>query len=95
MRASLAQEEICSSVLPPPSVSRLAVPACWSKLVFKSYEEGWQAFESDSVHVVHFDEEPEQRIYAGGLMRTITVDGVVYITVTPLQGLTELQQAFM
>jgi phage terminase large subunit-like protein len=67
----------------------------WSKLVFKSYEEGWQAFESDSVHVVHFDEEPEPKIYAGGLMRTITVNGVVYITVTPLMGLTELQQGFM
>jgi phage terminase large subunit-like protein len=67
----------------------------WSRLVFKSYEEGWEAFESDVVDFVHFDEEPDPKIYAGGLMRTITRNGVVYITVTPLQGLTELQQGFM
>lgn len=67
----------------------------WSKLVFKSYEEGWQAFESDVVHVVHLDEEPDMKIYGGSLMRTITVNGIVYITVTPLMGLSELQLAFM
>ena len=67
----------------------------WSRLVFKSYEEGWEAFESDVVHVVHFDEEPDVKIYSGGLMRTISVNGIVYITVTPLLGLTTLQQGFM
>lgn len=66
----------------------------WSKLVFKSYEEGWQAFESDVVHVVHLDEEPDMKIYAGALMRTITVNGILYTTVTPLMGLSELQLAF-
>lgn len=67
----------------------------WSRLVFKSYEEGWEAFESDVVHVLHFDEEPDMKIYAGGLMRTISVSGIVYITVTPLLGMTALQQGFM
>ena len=51
--------------------------------------------ESDVVDVIHFDEEPDQKIYAGGLMRTITRAGIVYITVTPLHGLTELQLGFL
>src|SRR5262245_38597904 len=70
----------------------------WSRLIFKSYEEGWEAFESDVVHVIHLDEEPEthnEKIYAGALMRTITTDGSIYITVTPLHGLSAIQKAFM
>ena len=67
----------------------------WSRLIFKSYEEGWESFESDVVDVIHFDEEPDAKIYAGGLMRTITRGGITMITVTPLHGLTSLQQSFL
>jgi phage terminase large subunit-like protein len=67
----------------------------FSRLIFKSYEEGWEAFESDVVHVVHLDEEPDMKIYAGSVMRTITTNGLVYITVTPLKGLSGIQRAFI
>lgn len=68
----------------------------WSKLVFKSFEEGWRAFESDVVDVIWIDEEPDEKIYAGCLMRTITKPlGLIYTTVTPLMGMTPFQLGFM
>ena len=61
-----------------------------SVLIFKSYEEGLLAFESDAIHLVHLDEEPDLNIYISALMRTMTTDGTVYLTETPLKGMTEL-----
>jgi phage terminase large subunit-like protein len=44
---------------------------------------------------VWFDEEPPQDIYTEGLMRTMTTQGVVIATFTPLSGLTDVALSFM
>lgn len=65
-----------------------------SRIVLKSYEEGWQAFDSDEIDVVWLDEEPEQRVYTACIMRTFTTHGIILLTATPLLGMTELISGF-
>ena len=66
-----------------------------SSLVLKSYQEGRESFQADAVHFVLLDEEPSQSIYAEALMRTMTTDGQVALTMTPLQGLSEVVLSFL
>lgn len=61
-----------------------------SELKFKSYKEGVLSFESDKVDVVHLDEEPPLEIWASCLARTMTQNGIAYLTETPLLGMTPL-----
>ena len=61
-----------------------------SELKFKSYKEGVLSFESDKIDVVHLDEEPPLEIWASCLARTMTQNGIVYLTETPLLGMTPL-----
>lgn len=66
-----------------------------SNLHFKSYDQGRQAFQGTSQHVVWLDEECPIDIYTECLLRTMTTDGIVYLTATPLLGLTELMLSFL
>lgn len=66
-----------------------------SVLQFKSQDQGRDAFEGTSQHVVWPDEEVDESVYAECLTRTATVRGIVYITATPLEGLTELILQFL
>jgi phage terminase large subunit-like protein len=65
-----------------------------SQIVMKSYEEGWQAFDSDEIDIVWLDEEPDQRIFTACVMRTMTTKGLIFVTATPLLGLTDLMNGF-
>jgi phage terminase large subunit-like protein len=67
----------------------------WSSLQFKSFDQGRDAFQGTARHVIHLDEECPMDVYEESLLRTMTVDGIVYVTATPLQGLTDLMLAFM
>ncbi len=66
-----------------------------SSLQFKSFDQGRDAFQGTAIHVAHADEECPMDIYEEMLLRTMTVDGIIYVTATPLQGLTDLMLAFM
>ena len=66
-----------------------------SVLEFKSYEMGRRAFEGTSQHVVWFDEECPMDIYTEGLTRTLTTDGIVILTFTPLAGLSSTVLQFL
>ena len=66
-----------------------------SVLEFKSYEMGRRAFEGTSQHLVWDDEECPADIYTEGLTRTLTTDGIVILTFTPLQGLSETVLKFL
>ena len=57
-----------------------------SILMFKSYEQGREKFQSDTIHVGWCDEEPEYSIYSEILTRTNATGGMVYMTFTPLKG---------
>lgn len=67
-----------------------------SHLTFKSYVQGVEAFMGTSVHVCHLDEEPDQAsIYSECLTRTMTTDGIVICTFTPLMGLSQVVLSFL
>lgn len=66
-----------------------------SMLQFKSYDQGREAFQGTSVHVIHLDEECPMEIYTECLLRTMTVDGIIYLTATPLLGLTDIMLSFL
>jgi phage terminase large subunit-like protein len=66
-----------------------------SNIQFKSYDQGREVFQGTSQHVIHLDEECPMDIYTECLLRTLTVNGIIYVTATPLLGLTDLMLAFM
>lgn len=66
-----------------------------SVLQFKSYDQGRDTFQGTSQHLIHLDEECPFEIYTECLLRTMTVNGIVYLTATPLLGLTDLMLAFL
>lgn len=61
-----------------------------SIIQFKSYEQGWQKWTGSKCHWVWFDEEPDEDIYKEGLTRTNDERGPVFMSLTPLMGMTEV-----
>lgn len=66
-----------------------------SVLSFKFYEKGRQKWQGETLDGVWFDEEPPQDIYSEGLTRTNATNGLVYLTCTPLLGMTEVIGQFL
>jgi phage terminase large subunit-like protein len=67
----------------------------WSTVRFKYYEQGRRKWQGPPVHVVWFDEEPDEDIYSEGYARTIATNGIVYTTFTPLLGMSEVVRRFL
>ena len=66
-----------------------------STLGFKSYDQGRAKWQAETLDVVWFDEEPPLGIYSEGLTRTSATGGMVYLTFTPLLGLSEVVHMFI
>lgn len=66
-----------------------------SSLTFKSYDQGRESFQGTAQHVIWLDEEPPVAIYSECLLRTMTTDGIVLCTFTPLLGLSEVVLSFL
>ena len=66
-----------------------------SKVALKTYEQGRKSFEGTSKHFIWCDEEPPEACYTEMLMRTMTTKGKVYVTFTPLQGMSEVVMGFL
>jgi phage terminase large subunit-like protein len=66
-----------------------------STLRFKYYEQGRQKWQGPPVHVLWLDEESPADIYDEGLARTIATGGLVYLTFTPLLGMSEVVRRFL
>jgi phage terminase large subunit-like protein len=66
----------------------------WSTLGMKSYEQGRGSFEGTSQHVIWADEELEMDVYGEMLIRTMTTQGIIFLTFTPLLGLSETVMQF-
>lgn len=60
-----------------------------SIISLKSYDQGRVAFEGEERHVIWLDEEPKLDIYTECLMRTMTTNGIVICTFTPMQGMSD------
>lgn len=67
----------------------------WSTLGFKSYQQGRGSFEGTAQHVIWLDEEPPIDIYGECLIRTATTGGIIMLTFTPLEGLSETVMQFL
>ena len=61
-----------------------------NRLMFKSYEEGRTAFEGEAAHFIWLDEEPTKAIYDECMMRLLTTQGLIMVTLTPVEGMTEV-----
>jgi phage terminase large subunit-like protein len=66
-----------------------------STLGFKSYTEGRESFQGTELDVIWLDEEPPMDIYGECLIRTMTTNGLILLTFTPLRGLSEVVLTYM
>jgi len=66
-----------------------------SDLTFKSYDQKRKAFEGTEQDVILLDEEPPQGIYAECVIRTMTTNGIIMLTFTPLEGLSAVVLSYM
>src|SRR2546430_2031709 len=66
-----------------------------SIIAFKSYEKGREKWQGETLHRVWFDEEPPHDIYTEGLTRTNATGGMVWLTLTPLLGMSEVVRSFL
>lgn len=67
----------------------------WSKLGLKSYQQGRGAFEGVAQHVIWDDEEPPLDVWSEQLIRLATTKGIMMLTFTPLEGISEVVQQFL
>jgi phage terminase large subunit-like protein len=66
-----------------------------STLGFKSYDQGREKWQGETLDGVWFDEEPPQDIYMEGLTRTNATGGMVFLTFTPLLGMSDVVSMFL
>lgn len=67
----------------------------WSELGLKSYQQGRGSFEGTARHIIWFDEEPPMDVYGEALIRTATTKGLIMLTFTPLEGMSDVVQEFL
>jgi phage terminase large subunit-like protein len=66
-----------------------------SVIQFNSYDQGRSKWQADTVDLVWFDEEPPMGIYSEGLTRTQATGGQVFVTFTPLLGMSDVVKRFL
>ena len=66
-----------------------------STLNLKSYDQRREAFQGSEQDVILLDEEPPLDIYTECLLRTMTNNGMLMLTFTPLMGISEVVLAFL
>ena len=66
-----------------------------SLIGFKSYDQGREKFQGETLNIVWLDEEPDEDIYTEALTRTNATGGMVYMTFTPLKGMTGTVKRFL
>jgi len=70
-----------------------------SKITFKTYEEGREAFQAGKIDLALMDEEPPFNIYQECKMRTMATDeharGMIVVCSTPLKGYSDFFNYFM
>jgi phage terminase large subunit-like protein len=66
-----------------------------SRLGFKRYDQGREAWQGPAKHAIWCDEEPPAAIYSEALARLIATRGLIYTTFTPLKGMSEVVERLM
>ena len=67
----------------------------FSTIGYKSYDQGREPWQAETLDVLWLDEEPPMDVYMEGLTRTNATDGMVYLTFTPLLGVSEVVRMFL
>jgi len=67
----------------------------WSSLSFKSYERGREKWQGAALELIFMDEEPPIDIYFEALTRTNETGGIIFITCTPLLGMSDVMRRFL
>jgi len=66
-----------------------------SELILKSYDQGRESFQGTNRDLVWLDEEADREIYVECLLRTMTTNGILLLTFTPLMGVTDIVRDFL
>lgn len=66
-----------------------------SRLGFKSYDQGREAFQGTEKHIVWLDEEANESVRSECVMRLMTTNGLLMETFTPLRGLTPIVLTYL
>lgn len=66
-----------------------------SQITFKAYSDGREAFQAETLDWMWFDEEPPEDIYTEGVTRTNNTSGPVFLTFTPLLGMSNVVMRFL
>lgn len=67
----------------------------WSTLGLKSYKQGRGSFEGTAQHVIWDDEEPPIDVYGEQAIRLATTKGLMMLTFTPLEGMSDVVMNYM
>lgn len=67
----------------------------FSTLGFKSFDQGREKWQGETLDLVVFDEEPPLAIYTEGLTRTNATGGISFMTFTPLLGMSDVVRRFL
>lgn len=65
-----------------------------SVLTMASYDQGRTKWQADTLDLVWFDEEPPEDVYIEGITRTNVSQGPIFITFTPLMGMSAVVRRF-
>lgn len=66
-----------------------------SRLTLKSYDQKRERWQGETLQFVWFDEEPPPDLYFEGLTRTNATGGIVWLTFTPLLGMSSVVKRFL
>jgi phage terminase large subunit-like protein len=66
-----------------------------SELLLKSYDQGGESFQGTNCDLIWLDEETDRDIYLECLLRTMTTNGIIILTFTPLMGVTDTVRDFI
>jgi phage terminase large subunit-like protein len=66
-----------------------------SRLAFKSYDQGREAFQGTEQEVIWLDEESDEGIRGECIIRLMTTDGLLIETFTPLKGMTPVVMTYL
>lgn len=66
-----------------------------SRIILKTYDQGRERWQADTVNAIWLDEEPPLEIYTEAMTRTNATLGPVFVTATPLLGMSQVVMRFL
>jgi phage terminase large subunit-like protein len=66
-----------------------------SRITIKTYDQGRERWQGETLDFVWLDEEPPIELYTEALTRTNATNGIVWLTFTPLLGMSDVVRRFL